>query len=736
MTIRFSCECGQELAVRDENAGKRVRCTACSSIVAAPNTTPPPPRAAIEESATAPIRFSCEDCGKSIQTKAEHAGKKTKCPGCGAVVVIPSAAGAATAAFRSDKPAPRRSRVAVEEDDEDRRDEDEDRQDEDREDERPGRRKKKAVRRGGGAKVWILVAVGGLLLAGAGLGAWLLFFRGGVSADFDLVPRDAAGFATVRVADLLKTDLGKKAFDLGRKQDEIGLLKMLEQTGLKPEDIERVTAVSLDFRDKILWIVVRTGKDYDQKQVLEGLKNPAKESHQGKDYYLIKGAELGITFVDSRTVVFGKTDSLKRCLALPKAAKSGPLDETILVASKSKYHAVMGYNGAAFVAMAMGNMMGRGEAPVGPAVAGIAAMPLQAGPFGPKPGAGPRPGQGGGDALGPNDIPKSMYLAVTLADQVEIEAGGEFLDKEKAAKVMKALENSIKALQVLIGLGMNGKTKADLGGVDPAQAQEQIKKIMDQLKPKQDGKMVTMRVSIDSKDLMKDLDQAVAGFAAPGGNGNGGDDVGVGRVREAANNATASNNFKQLSLAFIKSADDQDGLMPAQAILHPQTKQPLLSWRVAVLPNIEQGELYKQIHLNEPWDSPHNRTLWSKMPKVFELPGHAAPLGQTFVQVFSGPRTPFNPGQALRYSIGFGKRHSDKILIAEANTSVNWMKPEDKLSPFTPKVSLGSHYKKGSLVGMANGAVLFLPSTVSENTLKNAIDPGARQALGDDWPKN
>lgn len=38
-------------------------------------------------------------------------------------------------------------------------------------------------------------------------------------------------------------------------------------------------------------------------------------------------------------------------------------------------------------------------------------------------------------------------------------------------------------------------------------------------------------------------------------------------------------------------------------------RRPLLSWRVHILPNVEEGKLYDQFHLDEPWDSPHNKPL-------------------------------------------------------------------------------------------------------------------------------
>ena len=59
--------------------------------------------------------------------------------------------------------------------------------------------------------------------------------------------------------------------------------------------------------------------------------------------------------------------------------------------------------------------------------------------------------------------------------------------------------------------------------------------------------------------------------------------------------------------------------LPAQANLGPDGK-PLLSWRVHILPYMEQSELYSQFHLDEPWDSEHNRQLISQMPEIYRDP--------------------------------------------------------------------------------------------------------------------
>ena len=57
--------------------------------------------------------------------------------------------------------------------------------------------------------------------------------------------------------------------------------------------------------------------------------------------------------------------------------------------------------------------------------------------------------------------------------------------------------------------------------------------------------------------------------------------------------------------------------MPPAYLADKQGK-PLLSWRVALLPYLGQQDLYKRFHLDEPWDSPHNRQLIPLIPDVYQ----------------------------------------------------------------------------------------------------------------------
>ncbi len=107
------------------------------------------------------------------------------------------------------------------------------------------------------------------------------------------------------------------------------------------------------------------------------------------------------------------------------------------------------------------------------------------------------------------------------------------------------------------------------------------------------------------------------------------------KVRTASKRMVSMNNMKQIALA-MHNYHDVYGRLPAPAIMDKDGK-PLLSWRVAILPFIEQDNLYKQFKLDEPWDSEHNKKLLVQMPGIY-APVKAAtkePFA-TFYQVFTG----------------------------------------------------------------------------------------------------
>src|SRR5206468_8126418 len=119
------------------------------------------------------------------------------------------------------------------------------------------------------------------------------------------------------------------------------------------------------------------------------------------------------------------------------------------------------------------------------------------------------------------------------------------------------------------------------------------------------------------------------------------------KVRQAAAASRSINNLKQIAIAMHSYHDTYNGFPPAAVC--DKTGKPLLSWRVLILPYVEQGELYKEFKLDEPWDSEHNKKLIAKMPNVYALPEVTPEKGTTtHYRVFVGNGAVFDYVKSCR----------------------------------------------------------------------------------------
>jgi hypothetical protein len=150
---------------------------------------------------------------------------------------------------------------------------------------------------------------------------------------------------------------------------------------------------------------------------------------------------------------------------------------------------------------------------------------------------------------------------------------------------------------------------------------------------------------------------------------------GVQAARAAANRNTTMNKLRQIALAMF-NYESAKRHFPARAIFD-KTGKPLLSWRVAILPQLEEMELYKQFHLDEPWDSAHNKPLIDKMPGAYVKPGREND-GKTVFLVPVGTGLAFEGDKGLTEG-AFSDGTSKTILAIEANDdhAVPWTKPDD-----------------------------------------------------------
>jgi prepilin-type processing-associated H-X9-DG protein len=202
-------------------------------------------------------------------------------------------------------------------------------------------------------------------------------------------------------------------------------------------------------------------------------------------------------------------------------------------------------------------------------------------------------------------------------------------------------------------------------------------------------------------------------------------------VGEGSARRDSQDNLKQLGLAMHAYHDTFRALPPA-AITDKQTGRPLLSWRVAILPYVEEMNLYQQFRLGEAWDGPNNSRLLAQMPKIYApVRGSTPQPHSTYYQLFTGPNTPFRSPQDRTMLQRFMDGTSNTFLIAEAGEAVPWTKPDDiVVMPNAPLPRLGGMWRNGFNVVMADGSVRWVDTRrVSEPTLRILIDPSDGQII-------
>jgi hypothetical protein len=102
------------------------------------------------------------------------------------------------------------------------------------------------------------------------------------------------------------------------------------------------------------------------------------------------------------------------------------------------------------------------------------------------------------------------------------------------------------------------------------------------------------------------------------------------------------------------------------------------SWRVLVLPFLDQGTLYDRYNFREPWNGPHNREL-EKYRAPFDVcpaddSAKRPPAATSYLAVV-GPGTVWEGQDNAAVLRPSGER---RILLAEvAGSDVSWMEPKD-----------------------------------------------------------
>jgi hypothetical protein len=207
-------------------------------------------------------------------------------------------------------------------------------------------------------------------------------------------------------------------------------------------------------------------------------------------------------------------------------------------------------------------------------------------------------------------------------------------------------------------------------------------------------------------------------------------------AREAATRSQCINNLKQIGLAMHNYHCAQSSFPPAAT--RDKQGRPLLSWRVLILPYLEQQALYEQFHLDEPWDSPHNKPLAAMMPRVYACPSSSAKLaaeGKTTYLVPLGESTVFTGGEGVKLAeITDGTSNTVLAVDADDDRAVVWTKPDDwEVGPATDKAGLFGKHPGITIVLNGDGSVRAIKATTTPEMLRALVTRSGGEVI--DWTK-
>lgn len=455
--------------------------------------------------------------------------------------------------------------------------------------------------------------------------------------------------------------------------------------GLEPSDIDQIMVVAevANGGPPLVAGVVRFGKPYQLDGLLPELASDLVAGKLDGKPMLQAASPMdpSMFMPDDRTLLIGMAPMIEKMVENAKQPASGPLSE--LLASTS----LTGDATAIAVLEPVREMLGAMlmMAPVPPPLEDVKQLP---------------------------QLIKAAKIELQLTGMPKASVVLLAPDTDKAAQLETVLNKAIDFGQQMAMQQMSQEMGEPDDPVEQAMAQYMVRMnqyMFKMIRPQRNGTVLSIQQGGHESMYVASTGVLVA-LLLPA----------VQAAREAARRSMSMNNMKQIALA-MHNHHDTFKKFPPQAITDDAGK-PLLSWRVKLLPYLEENNLYQQFHLDEPWDSPHNKQLIEQMPPTYARPNGEAGLGMTNYLAPVGEGTMWRTGKDTGFAdITDGSSNTIMVVEVDDEAAVPWTKPADwEFDANDPMQGIGNTRPGGFLAGFADGSVQMI---------EKGIDPAIVKAL-------
>jgi nitrate reductase gamma subunit len=309
---------------------------------------------------------------------------------------------------------------------------------------------------------------------------------------------------------------------------------------------------------------------------------------------------------------------------------------------------------------------------------------------------------------------KVAFVGINLNKNLVITVKSESPSEEAAQKVSKNLQ----AVETFAENGLDGLGKQLEHAQMPKQEKDMFlqllgvgKDLLEHVRITQQGTSVSVQTQSD-----KIGPDTIAGLLIPAAQ----------KMRSSAKRSMSANNLKQIALA-MHNYHSVHNCFPPAVIMGPDGKTPH-SWRVELLPFLEQTQLYQSYKMDEPWDSENNRKILAQMPRTFSADSGAVTTTTSYF-VLTGKDTIFSGKEGTKIQ-DITDGTSNTILVVEAKGDVPWTKPVDlAYDAKKPLPKFGGYFTEGFNAAFADGSVHFIVPATAEQTLRAMITKAGGEVI-------